>query len=71
MVALVQIVDLGLLFSRRAVTLKGLLNRVQKILVPKGLRQKLHGTRLQRSDRHRNVSVRSDKDDGDLHADLG
>src|SRR5229473_45535 len=70
-IALVQIVDLGLLFSCRSVTLKCLLNGVQKILVPKRLRQKLHGARLQRSDRHRNVSMRSDKDDGDLHADLG
>ncbi len=37
-ITLVQGVDLGLLFSRRAVPLEGLLDRVQQILVPKGFR---------------------------------
>ena len=43
MVALVQIVDLGLLSSSRAVPLESLLDRVVQILIPKG------GPRLQRA----------------------
>src|SRR5579872_1711290 len=66
--ALFQIVDLGLLFSRGAITLEGLLNCVQQILVPERFCQKFHGTRLQCPDRHGNVAMRRYKDDGDLHA---
>src|SRR5260370_33766145 len=66
-----QVVDLGLVFTRRAVQLEGLLDSVQQLLIPKGFRQKLHGPRLQCSDRHRNVSVRRDKNDRDWQADLG
>jgi hypothetical protein len=65
-----QSVDLRLLFSRRTVTLESLLNRVEQILVSKGLRQKIHGARLQGPDRHWNVSVRGNKDDGYLHTNL-
>src|SRR4029077_4243719 len=69
-IAFLQFVHLGLLLSRGAVTLEGLLNRVQEILVPERFRQKFHGTRLQRLDRHRNVAMGRNEDDGNLHADL-
>src|SRR5580700_3080817 len=65
MVALAQLIDLRYLFKCGLVTLKCLLNRVQKILIPKRLGQKLNGTRLKSFDRHWNVSVRRYKDDGD------
>jgi hypothetical protein len=45
--ALLQIVDLGRLFSHGAVALKRLLNGVQQVLVPERFRQKFHGTRFQ------------------------
>jgi hypothetical protein len=61
-----QFANLSLLFSLRTVTLESLLNRVQQILVPKGLRQKFHGTRFQCPNGHGNVSVRGNKDDGYL-----
>jgi hypothetical protein len=65
-----QFVDLSLLFSRRTVTLEGLLNRVQQILITKRLRQKFHGARFQRPDGHRNISVCGNKDDGYMHTNL-
>ncbi len=71
LITLVQGVDLGLLLSRRAVPLKGLLNRVQQILIPKRFRQKFHGSRFQRFNGHRDIPVRRNKDDGDLQTDLG
>src|ERR1700744_2140435 len=66
-----KFVDLRRLFSRRTVALESLLNRVKQILVPKRLRQKFHGTRFQRPDGHRNVSVRRYKDDRYLQTNLG
>src|SRR5580704_15651854 len=68
MVAFAQLIDLRYLFKCGLVTLKCLLNRVQKILIPKRLGQKLDGARLQGSNRHWNVSVGRDKDDGDTFA---
>src|SRR4029077_14430784 len=70
-IALLQVVDLGLSFSSGAVTLEGLVNCVQQILVPERFRQKFNGARLQCSDGHGNVSMRRDKDDRDFHAGLG
>src|SRR5579871_1645022 len=67
---MLQFVDLGLLCSDGAITLEGLLNGVQQILIPEWFRQEFHGARLQRPDRHGNVAVRRDKDDGDLHTGL-
>src|SRR5580704_17064659 len=64
MVALVQLIDLRQLFTCSPVTLKCLLNRVQKILIPKRLCQKLDGPRLQGPNRHWHVSMRRDKNDG-------
>src|SRR5580693_183481 len=62
--------DLGLLFSGGAITLEGLLNGLQQILVPEWFRQEFHGARLQCPDRHGNVAMRRNKDDWDLHAGL-
>ena len=45
-IAPLQIVDLGLFFLRDAVTLEGLLNCVQQILVPERFCQKFHSARL-------------------------
>src|SRR5579863_1473263 len=69
-VALVQIIGLGLLLSCLAVSLQSLLNRVQQILIPKGLRQKLDRARFKSFHRHWNVAVRGDKDDRDFNADF-
>src|SRR4029077_1956579 len=69
-IAPLQIVDLGLFFLRDAITLERLLNCVQQILVPERFCQKFHGTRLQCPHRHRDVTVRRDEDDGDLHSAL-
>src|ERR1700723_670304 len=58
------------LFSRRAIALKGLLNRVQQILVAKRLRQKLHGTGLQSPDRHGYVAMCRNEYDWNLNTDV-
>src|SRR5579859_4354870 len=71
LVALLHIENLGLLFSRRTVTLESLLNCVQQILIPKGLRQEFHGTRFQCLNRHGHVSVRRYKNNRNWHATLG
>jgi hypothetical protein len=63
-------VHLSLLFALRTITLESLLNRIQQILIPKRLRQKFDGTRFQRSNGHRNISVRGNKDDGYMHTNL-
>src|SRR4029077_5916733 len=69
-IALLQIVDLALLFLRGVVPLERLLNCIQQILIPERFCQKFHGTRLQCPHRHRDVTVRRDEDDGDLHSAL-
>src|SRR5579862_5134685 len=71
LITLVQRVDLGLVLSRSVVPMKRLLDRVEQILIPKRFRQELHGPRLQRPDRHRNVSMSRNEDDRDLQTDLG
>ena len=59
-IAIHRSADLGLLLLGDAVTLEGLLNCVQQILVPERFCQKFHGTRFQCLHRHRNVAVRRD-----------
>jgi hypothetical protein len=63
-------VDFILSFSRRAIALKSLLNRVQQILVAKRLRQKLHGTGLQSPDGHGYVAMCRNEDDWNLNTDV-
>src|ERR1700731_2692296 len=48
---------------RRAVALKGLLNRVQKILIAEGLGKEFRRPGFHGAHRHRDVAVTSDEDD--------
>ncbi len=47
------------------------LNRIQKILIAKWFGKKLDGSRLHGSHRHRDVAMRSDKDDRNADVTLG
>jgi hypothetical protein len=56
--------QLGTLPTIATIPIESLLNRVDKILMPKWLGQKLHGPGFHGSHRHRYVAVPSQKDDG-------
>jgi hypothetical protein len=52
--------------SRDSLSRRGLLNRVQKFLMPEWFRQELDGTRLHGLYGHGNIPMRSDKNDQDI-----
>jgi hypothetical protein len=53
------------------VPFQGNLNRIQQILIAERLSKKLDGSRFHGSHGHRDVTVRSEKDDWNVHASLG
>src|SRR5580658_5494999 len=63
-VVLSQLAKFALLLTRYPIAIQSLMNRIQQILFPEWLGQKLHRTRFHRFHRHRNVSMTGDKDDG-------
>jgi hypothetical protein len=69
-VAFSQVRKLGLLLPRFGIALQRLLNRIDQILIPKGLCQKFHRARLHRFDSHGNVAMAGDKNNGDLSSRL-
>src|SRR4029077_13946936 len=54
------------LTARQLVALQGLLNRVQKLLMPEWFRQELKSTRLHGLYGRGNIPVRDDENDGDI-----
>ncbi len=69
--ALPQHRDFSISLAPGAVPLQCHLNRIQQILFTKWLGEKLYGPRLHGSHSHRNVAVRSYKDDRDMNVSLG
>src|SRR5262249_15513948 len=49
-----------------AISFKSHLDRVQQILIPEWLGEELHGSGFHRSDRHWNISMGRDEDDGNV-----
>src|SRR5216683_4532020 len=68
LVTVSQLAKLTLLLARHTVAVQSLVDRIQQVLVPKGLGQELHRTGLHGLHRHRNISVTGDEDDGNLDA---
>src|SRR5258708_6940896 len=68
LVVLSQLGKLTLLLASRPVAIQSLVDRVQQVLVPKGLGQELHRSGFHGLHRHRNISVTGDEDDGNLDA---
>ena len=58
-------------FPRDAVEIQGLLDSVQQVLLPEGLRQELHRSRFHRLHAHGNVAMTGEEDDGNMNARLG
>src|SRR6266478_5802653 len=71
LVALSQLAKLTLLLARHPVAIQSLVDRIQQVLVPERLRQKLHRTGFHGLHRHRNISMTGDEDDGNPDARVG
>src|SRR4051812_45933319 len=71
LIVLSQISDLILLLTRHPVTVQRLVDRVQQILVPKRFGQELHRAEFHGLHGHRDISVTSNKDDGDTNPSVG
>ena len=56
---------IGLRLTCSAIAFERLLNRIEQILIPKGLGEKLHSARLHRAYGHRNVAIPGNENDGD------
>src|SRR5262245_30889988 len=67
-VAFLQFRNLVLVLPCLAVTLQGLLNRIDEVLIPERFSQKFHCSRLHSSHSHRNVCMASDENDRDVHS---
>src|SRR6266446_1135972 len=67
-VAFSQLGEATLLLASYTVAIQSLADRIQQLLVLERLGQKLHGTGFHGLHRHRNISMTSDEDDGDLDA---
>src|SRR5258708_5595467 len=63
-----QFGKLILLLTRYPIAIQTLVNRIQQVLVPEGLSQKLHSAGFHSLHRHRNISMTSDEDDGNPDA---
>src|SRR5580704_13489689 len=66
-----QLSKLGLPLPRYAVTIQGLIDRIQQVLVTEGLGQELHGAGFHGSHRHRDVPMGGYKDYWNLNARVG
>src|SRR6266446_6467027 len=67
-VAFSQLGEATLLLASYTVAIQSLANRIQQVLVPERLGQKLHGTGFHGLHRHRNIPMTGDEDDGDSNA---
>ena len=63
--------DLSALLARSVIPHDRLLDRLQQILIVKGLGQKLQRACFHRPHRHRNVAVTGEKNNRDLNVRLG
>ena len=70
LVSFSQLCNLGLSLPQLVVALQGLLNRIDEILIPEGLCQKLYRPRFHGFDSHGDVSVAGDEDDRDANSPL-
>src|ERR1051326_391710 len=59
-----------LLLAAVAIAVKSVLNRIDQVLVPERLGQKLHRSSFHGSDRHRNVPMSGNKNDGNMNVGL-
>src|ERR1700730_12107303 len=64
LVATLQVDDFRLLFSQRPMLSNPVLDRLQKILLPERLGQELDRPSFHRTNRHRDIAVTSDKNNG-------
>src|SRR5206468_2794538 len=63
--------ELQPLCARHAITIDRVANGVEEVLLAKRLGKKLDGTRLHGADRHGNVAVPGEEDDGQRHVRVG
>src|SRR6266566_4001642 len=68
LVAFSQSAELTLLLAGETIVVQSLVDCVQQVLIAEGLGQELHCTGFHRLHGHRNVSVTSNKDDGNADA---
>ena len=66
-IALLQLYNFCLLYASGIVSLQGLLNRIQQILVAEWLGEKFNCSRLHGPHSHRDVAVGSDEDNGSVN----
>src|SRR5216684_9029943 len=67
-VPLSQLGKLTLLLARHPVAIQSLVDRIQQVLIPEGLGQELYRTGFHGLNRHRNISMASDENNGNADA---
>src|SRR5205814_877427 len=68
LVMLTQLGTFSVLMTHQAVAIQSLVNRIQQVLVTKGLGQKLDRAGFHGLHGHRNIAVTGDEDDGNAQA---